>query len=113
MPRLCLCALFALVVASVAGRAQAPAPAARQGGPGGGGQFAGQTPISALIITGGCCHDYTGQSKVLMDTLNFKELVTRGFRWALKKEPIAMPPAAPARRGGGPGRGAAAAPEAK
>ena len=47
MPRLCLCALFALVVASVAGRAQAPAPAARQGGPGGGGQFAGQTPISA------------------------------------------------------------------
>ena len=35
----------------------------------------------------------------------FKELVTRGFRWALKKEPIAIP--APARRGGGPGRGAA------
>jgi hypothetical protein len=34
MPRLLLCALFAVVVASVAGRAQAP----------GGGQFAGQTP---------------------------------------------------------------------
>ena len=23
-----------------------------------------------MIVTGGCCHDYTGQSKVLMDTLN-------------------------------------------
>ena len=32
--------------------------------------FAGQTPVSAMIVTGGCCHDYTGQSKVLMDTLN-------------------------------------------
>ena len=32
--------------------------------------FAGQTPINAMIVTGGCCHDYTGQSKVLMDTLN-------------------------------------------
>jgi hypothetical protein len=33
------------------------------------------------------------------------ELVTRGFRRALKKDPIALPP--PARRGGGPARGAA------
>src|SRR4051812_29623061 len=32
--------------------------------------FAGQTPISAMIVTGGPFHDYTGQSKVLMDTLN-------------------------------------------
>ena len=59
--RLFLCALFAVVAARVAGRAQAP---------GGGGQFAGLTPINALSITGGCRHDYTGLSKVLMDTLN-------------------------------------------
>ena len=69
MPRLFLCALLAVVVYGVGGHAQAPAPPARQGGPGGG-QFAGQTPINAMIVTGGCCHDYTGQSKVLMDTLN-------------------------------------------
>jgi type 1 glutamine amidotransferase len=49
-------------------RAQAP-QGARGGGPGGS-QFAGQTPINAMIITGGCCHDYTGQTKVLMDTIN-------------------------------------------
>ena len=69
MARVCFCALVAVVVCGAGSRAQAPAPPARQGGPGGG-QFAGQTPIDAMIITGGCCHDYTGQSKVLMDTLN-------------------------------------------
>ena len=57
-----------------AGRAGAPA-AGRQGGAPGilgpnANPFAGQTPINAMIVTGGCCHDYTGQSKVLMDTLN-------------------------------------------
>src|SRR5687767_2456762 len=54
---------------------QPPPPGGQQAGPGrqGGGPpnpFAGQTPVSAMIVTGGCCHDYTGQSKVIMDTLN-------------------------------------------
>ena len=81
--------LVALVLVAIGAHAQAPAagaapqppppgtqPAApgRQGGPGALGPnanpFAGQTPVSAMIVTGGCCHDYTGQSKVLMDTLN-------------------------------------------
>lgn len=51
---------------SIGTGAQAPTP---QGGPGGN-QFAGQTPVNAMVVTGGCCHDYTGQTKVLMDTLN-------------------------------------------
>jgi uncharacterized protein len=78
------CALLALVLATVGTRAQPPAqgPAAaqqppegaqsgrgREGGPPAD-RFPGQTPVNAMIVTGGCCHDYTGQSKVLMDTLN-------------------------------------------
>ena len=60
-------------------RAAQPAPPPPPGGPTSGegrqggpnpDRFAGQTPISAMIVTGGCCHDYTGQSKVVMDTLN-------------------------------------------
>jgi len=47
-----------LAVAGVTGRAQAPAPVAPQ------------TPINALIISGGCCHDYSGQDKAIMDLLN-------------------------------------------
>jgi len=39
-------------------RAQAPA------------QEASPEPVNAMIITGGCCHDYTGQTKMLMDTVN-------------------------------------------
>ena len=59
-------------------------------------------------------HDYRG-ARVFGTTLGhgnetfhtnqFKELLTRGFRWALKKEPIALPPPAAPARGGGPGRG--------
>jgi uncharacterized protein len=44
-----------------------------------------------------------GHGVETFNTNQFKELLTRGFRWALKKEPIALPPPAP--RGGGPGRG--------
>ena len=76
--RLFLCVLFAVVVASFAGRAQAPA---------GGGQFTGQTPINAMIITGGCCHDYTGQSKVLMDTLN----AVMPINWTVVQGMTALP----------------------
>ena len=77
-------ALLALVLTSIGMRAQAPAqpPAAapqpppggapagpgRQGGPAN--PFAGQTPVNAMIVTGGPFHDYTGQTKILMDTLN-------------------------------------------
>jgi hypothetical protein len=81
-------AALVLVVATVGTPAQTPPPgpaatqppppggqpAGRQGGtliPGpNANPFAGQTPVNAMIVTGGCCHDYTGQSKVLMDTLN-------------------------------------------
>lgn len=31
--------------------------------------FAGQKRIRALVITGGCCHDYAGETKILMDTM--------------------------------------------
>ena len=31
--------------------------------------FAGQERIRALVITGGCCHDYAGEAKILMDTM--------------------------------------------
>jgi type 1 glutamine amidotransferase len=52
---------------------QAPAPeparGGRQGRRGGGDPFAGQPRIKALIVSGGCCHDYSGEAKVLMDTV--------------------------------------------
>ena len=31
--------------------------------------FAGQKRIRALVITGGCCHDYAGETKILMDIM--------------------------------------------
>lgn len=67
-------AVVALALAAVGAPAQQPpvgeqpAGRGRQGGPPN--PFAGQTPVNAMIVTGGCCHDYTGQSKVLMDTLD-------------------------------------------
>jgi len=75
-------ALAVLVLTTIGTGAQAPtpapaggaaAPAAAEGGRAGGpgaNQFAGQTPVNAMIVTGGCCHDYTGQTKALMDTIN-------------------------------------------
>ena len=35
----------------------------------GGDPFAGQPRVKALIVSGGCCHDYSGEAKVLMDTI--------------------------------------------
>lgn len=29
-----------------------------------------QTRLKALVVSGGCCHDYTGQNKILVDTVN-------------------------------------------
>jgi type 1 glutamine amidotransferase len=47
-----------------------PARGGRQGRRGGAGDpFAGQPRIKALIVSGGCCHDYSGEAKVLMDTV--------------------------------------------
>ena len=48
---------------------QAQAPTGGRGG-GPGGQFAGQAPVNAMVVTGGGFHDYTTQTKVLMDTIN-------------------------------------------
>ena len=49
---------------------QAPAGGeGRRGGRGGGDPFAGQPRLNALIISGGCCHDYSGEAKILMDTV--------------------------------------------
>ncbi|MEO7271236.1 MAG: ThuA domain-containing protein [Vicinamibacterales bacterium] len=44
-----------------------------------------------------------GHGPETFGTNQFKELITRGFRWALKKEPIALPPP-PAPQRGGAGR---------
>jgi type 1 glutamine amidotransferase len=48
------------------------APAARRGGRGrrGGDPFAGQPRVRALVISGGCCHDYPTQNQVVVETLS-------------------------------------------
>jgi uncharacterized protein len=58
------CVLAAGVIAAAAaqepgaGRAGGQSPASP-----------GQPRIKALLVSGGCCHDYTGQNKVLIDTV--------------------------------------------
>ncbi len=54
--------------APVPSPAAAPAPPGGRGGPGD--PFAGQPRIKALIISGGCCHDYSGEAKVMMDAVS-------------------------------------------
>lgn len=61
-------AVAAFVATSVGMDAQAPAGGGRAGGPGN--QAPAQTPVNAMIVTGGCCHEYTTQTKMLMDTIN-------------------------------------------
>lgn len=51
-------------------RGQGPAGPARQGGPGGGPSFPGVTPLNVLVVSGGCCHDYPGQGRLIYDILN-------------------------------------------
>ena len=41
----------------------------RRGRGRGGDPFAGQPRVKALIVSGGCCHDYSGEAKVLMDAI--------------------------------------------
>ena len=53
--------------------ASPPAPGAAQGrGRAGGGAdaFAGQPRINALVVSGGCCHNYGLQGQALMDAVN-------------------------------------------
>jgi type 1 glutamine amidotransferase len=47
----------------------APAAPGRGGRRGGGDPFAGQPRIKALIVSGGCCHDYPGEARVMMDAI--------------------------------------------
>ena len=63
-----------------------PAGPGRQGGPGVA-PFPGQATVNALIVTGGCCHDYTGQSKVLMDTLN----AVMPINWTVVQGMVSLP----------------------
>ena len=53
------------------GRGQgAPAPAGERGrGRGAADPFAGQPRINALVVSGGCCHDYALQGRLLMDAV--------------------------------------------
>jgi type 1 glutamine amidotransferase len=53
----------------------APAPAdapagARRGGGRGGPSWAGQVPLNVLVVSGGCCHDYPAQNRIIYDVLN-------------------------------------------
>jgi hypothetical protein len=82
------------------GGAGAPAPAppgaggqrgqgaagGRVQGPGGN-PFPGQTPVNALLVTGGCCHDYIAQSAAIMDTLNAVMPVTWTVLYGLASVP--------------------------
>ena len=67
-------ALLVLLALPMAGQAppgtstQAP-PAGGRGARGGGDPFKGQPRINALIVSGGCCHDYPGEAKVMMDAI--------------------------------------------
>jgi len=52
------------------GAAQGQAPPAGERGRGRGGDpFAGQPRINALVVSGGCCHDYPLQGRLLMDAV--------------------------------------------
>ena len=67
-------ALLLLLALPIAGQApqgastQAP-PAGGRGARGGGDPFKGQPRINALIVSGGCCHDYSGEARVMMDAI--------------------------------------------
>src|SRR5687767_6898914 len=53
------------------GRGQtAPTGERGRGGRGPADPFAGQPRINALVVSGGCCHDYALQGRLLMDAMN-------------------------------------------
>ena len=96
-------ATAALIVLSLMSRAEAQAPAqappggARAGAPAGqrgrggpGDPFAGQPRIKALIVSGGCCHDYSGEAKVLMDSVS--KVSVRCAQWGKRMSFIRSAP---------------------
>jgi hypothetical protein len=53
------------------GRARGQAPVGERGrGRGPADPFAGQPRINALVVSGGCCHDYALQGRLMMDALS-------------------------------------------
>jgi uncharacterized protein len=78
---LAFCALTALITpaqvvaqqpapsAPATGQTPAPGQGTRGAGAGPGDPFAGQPRIRALIVSGGCCHDYTNQDKLVMEII--------------------------------------------
>lgn len=54
-----------------AGRGGVPPADGRQGRQGGrrGDPFAGQPRVRVLVVSGGCCHDYPAQNRLLVDTV--------------------------------------------
>jgi type 1 glutamine amidotransferase len=51
------------------GGGQSQPPPAGERGRGRGDRFAGQPRINALIVSGGCCHDYPAEARVMMDAI--------------------------------------------
>ena len=63
-----LVALFLVVTFPLTAQQEGPA-SARGRGRGPSDPFAGQPRINALIVSGGCCHDYALQGRLLMDAV--------------------------------------------
>ena len=64
--------LMVLAMAFPALAQQPPSPPAQPGTRAPGGfrdRFAGQKRLRALVISGGCCHDYSAQNKILIDNV--------------------------------------------
>jgi uncharacterized protein len=61
------------LLVTLTGHAQQSQPGAtgeRRGGRGPRDPFAGQPRINALLVSGGCCHDYPLQGRLLVDAIN-------------------------------------------
>jgi len=58
------------LVVTLTGTAQQPPAGERGRGRGPSDPFAGQPRINALIVSGGCCHDYALQGRLLMDAVS-------------------------------------------
>lgn len=90
-------AVIAAAFLSVLTLSAQQAPPAAPGGRGGGDPFRGQPRLNALIISGGCCHDYAYQSKIFVDTINKAlpvdwTIAIQGGRGTTGKQPIVENP---------------------
>jgi uncharacterized protein len=56
--------------AEPAGQESTQKPPSGRGGRRGGDKFAGQPRIKALVVSGGCCHDYPLQARIIMDAIS-------------------------------------------